>query len=420
MNGSDFDVAVVGAGAAGLGAAARLQGAGLACVVLEAKDRVGGRAHALPGPSGVGLDLGCGWLHSAERNDWAEMVRPMGFTLDTTAAPWTRPAVGANFPAADQRAYRQAFDALEVRLERAAEAEKDQAASALLLPGDDRWRPLFDAFSGAYNGAPLDQISVKDYAAYQPTDQNWRVREGYGALIAAFARPLDVRLETPVSRIEHAVARLRVTTPGGVLEARAVIVAVPTRVLADEVIVLDPPLPDHLQAAADLPLGHVEKAFLGVKTPDIFPIDSRAVGRTDTADTGNYTLRPLGAPVVEAFYGGDIAAELGREPGALGRFAVEELAALFGSHVRAALTPIAESGWRADPFIRGAYSHARVGRAGARAALARTAGERLFFAGEACSAHAFSTAHGAYEAGVAAAEDVMRVLRPSAGEQGRG
>jgi monoamine oxidase len=300
-------------------------------------------------------------------------------------------------------------------MEKAAEADKDQAASALLLPGDARWTPLFDAFSGAYNGAPLDEISVKDYAAYEPTERNWRVREGYGALIAAFARPLDVRLNTPALKIEHGGARVvRVMTPGGAIEAKAVVVAVSSGVLAGEGIAFDPPLPDHLQAAVDLPLGHVEKAFLKLETPGLFPPDTRAYGRVDTADAGSYTLRPMGMPVVEAYFGGDIAAELGREPGALCRFAMEELAALFGAEVRAAFSPIAESGWRADPFVRGAYSHAKAGRTGARAVMATSAGERLFFAGEACSPHAFSTAHGAYETGLAAAQSVLRGLRPAA------
>lgn len=71
-----------------------------------------------------------------------------------------------------------------------------------------------------------------------------------------------------------------------------------------------------------------------------------------------------------------------------------ELAGLLGSAIEGLLTPMVESAWRRDPFIGGAYSHARVGHAGARAQLAAPVRERLFFAGEACSPHAFSTVHG--------------------------
>src|ERR1043166_6844114 len=64
----DIDVAVIGAGAAGVAAARRLTDAGVACVLIEARGRVGGRAHTLPGE--FALDLGCGWRHSADEKDW--------------------------------------------------------------------------------------------------------------------------------------------------------------------------------------------------------------------------------------------------------------------------------------------------------------------------------------------------------------
>jgi monoamine oxidase len=126
-------------------------------------------------------------------------------------------------------------------------------------------------------------------------------------------------------------------------------------------------------------------------------------------------VRPQGLPAIEGFFVGDLAACLELEgPGAFAAFALEELSALFGSRFPQQSEPIAESRWRADPFIGGAYSHAVVGQVGARARLAAPAGTRLFFAGEACSAHAFSTAHGAYETGIAAANAVIAALGPRA------
>jgi monoamine oxidase len=277
---------------------------------------------------------------------------------------------------------------------------------------DERpWAGLLNAFSGYYNGAPFDQISVKDYAAYQPTDENWRVREGYGALVAAAAGGLEVRLSTPVRRIVHEGACLRIEAGAGAVQAKAAILAVPTTVLAEERIVFDPPLSDKLDAASDLPLGHVEKVFLALDDAEAFPVETMVRGRTDTAETGGYTLRPMGMPVIEGFFGGTLAALLEAEAdGAFARFAIDELAAVLGSDIRKRLTPIAESQWRADPFIRGAYSHARVGRSGARAILAAPVEDRLFFAGEACSPHAFSTAHGAFETGIAAAEAALAAV----------
>jgi monoamine oxidase len=406
-----YDVIVIGAGAAGLGAAARPVDAGLEVLVLEASERLGGRARTLT-LADAALDLGCGWLHSADQNPWVKMVEPLGFTLDRSKAAWSRPALDVNFPLADQRAYRQAFDAFEARLEKAAAEEPaDRSAASLFGPQERRWTPLLNAFSGYYNGASFEEISVKDYAAYQPTHENWRVREGYGALIAAFGARLPVHLSAPVRRIEHGGAAVRAVGAFGEAEARAIIVAASTQVLAEEILTFDPPLPDKLEAARALPLGHVEKAFLQLAAPEDFPLETRVVGRTDTERTGSYTLRPMGMPVIEAFFGGELAAEIEDAPGeSFAAFAIDELAAVLGSDVRRRLTPLAESAWRAEPFIRGAYSCARVGRHGARAQLAAPVEGRIFFAGEACSPHAFSTAHGAYETGVAAAQAVCAAI----------
>src|ERR1700761_9067166 len=142
MADSSYDVVVIGAGAAGLAAAARLAGTGLKVVALEAKDRVGGRAHTLHGRSGVAIDMGCGWLHSADQNEWAAMVEPMGFTLDRSHAAWTKPALGDTFPPELQREYRQAFQHFEDLLEVAAESEHDLAASDLFPEVEARWIPL--------------------------------------------------------------------------------------------------------------------------------------------------------------------------------------------------------------------------------------------------------------------------------------
>jgi monoamine oxidase len=72
------------------------------------------------------------------------------------------------------------------------------------------------------------------------------------------------------------------------------------------------------------------------------------------------------------------------------------------------------SAWHQDPFARGSYSHALPGKAGARAVLVEPVGNRIFFAGEACSLESFSTAHGAFETGVAAGAAVLksRALNP--------
>jgi monoamine oxidase len=189
-------------------------------------------------------------------------------------------------------------------------------------------------------------------------------------------------------------------------------------VLAEEGLRIDPPLPEKVEAAGALPLGNVDKAFLRLGDARAFDPDTRVQVRTDTTDTGGYTLAPMGLPMVEAYFGGRLAAQLEAEgSGATAAFAREELASVLGSKFGASLQLLAESRWSADPFSRGAYSHARPGFANRRAVLSEPIEDRIFFGGEACSPHAFSTAHGAYDTGVEAAEAVLRTLRGEAARE---
>ncbi len=406
---AEVEVAVIGAGAAGVSAGLRLRELGAAFVILEARPRIGGRAHTVQTRLGA-FDLGCGWLHSADENPWAPIFEGLGLALDRTEPPWGKPAIPVNFPPEAQREFRAAFSALEAQLEAAAEAPADRPASELLEPGG-RWNGLLNSFSGAFNGAAFDRVSVKDYAAYADTGVNWRVLDGYGAAIARAAQELPVALDCPARRVALAPPGVRIATAQGEVRARAAVITLPTDVLAEGAVAFDPPLPRKAEAAADLPLGCVNKAFLALAGAEEFPPESRLYGRTDTERTANYHVRPFGRPAVEAYFGGALAAELEREgPGALAAFAIEEWAAAFGSDMRPRLSPLAASAWRTDPWSRGAYSHAKVGRAGQRAVLAAPVEGRLFFAGEACSEHAYSTAHGAFTTGRAAADAALAAV----------
>jgi monoamine oxidase len=404
-----FDVVVVGAGAAGIGALARLAGSGLSVVALEARDRVGGRAQTIRPRPDLPLDAGCGWLHSADVNPLVDLIARAGFTIDRTPPAWERQAGNQDFPPQEQQAFRDAYAAFEDRLERAAETGVDRPASDFLEPGG-RWNVLIDAVSSYYNGTEYDLVSVLDYAAYQDTDINYRVAEGYGAAIAALADPERIVTGCAVQAMRLDGAGVRLATSRGEVRARAVIMTLPTPLIREGLL----DLPDKLEAAAGLPLGLADKAFLFLHEPEALPTDQHLFGRTDRTETGSYHLRPFGRPYIEAFLGGRTAHTLeGEGPGAMAAFAIEELVGLMGTDFRGKLTPLGETAWAADPWSLGAYSHALPGSAGCRAALARPVEDRLFFAGEATSAEAYSTAHGAWQTGVRAAEEALVSLRVS-------
>lgn len=410
---ADHDVVIVGAGAAGIGAARTLAGRGLKLLLVDALDRIGGRAHSIRFGDWA-VDLGCGYLHSAERNDWAVIGQGLGFTIDRSDPGWDRQYRDLGFTAEEQKAAGTAFDAFVERL-RTDPPVSDRAADAL-LPGCS-WNAYAEALSAYVNGTDLGQVSVRDYLAYDAaaSEANWRVREGYGALIAAaLPEGIAVRLGCPVTMIDHGGPVLRLETAAGTIGATRVIVTVPTSVLASGALAFRPALDDKREAAAVLPLGLADKVFLAVDRPEHVPRDAHLIGNPHSAETGSYQLQPMGLPVVEGFFGGRAAAMLERlGQAAAAAFAIDELAALLGSGIRDRLTPLGGSAWRATPWIEGGYSHALPGMADRRAMLAAPVDDRIFFAGEACSASDFSTAHGALDTGIAAARAVLATLAPA-------
>src|SRR3989440_421463 len=320
----ESDVVVIGAGAAGIAAARRVKEAHVPVVLLEARGRVGGRAwtyHA----GDLALDLGCGWLHSADENELAALAPKLGFPVDAYPPPWSRPAYEANFPAAAQKDYWRTWERFYACVDAAAKAGSDRPMSDCFEPGG-RWNAMLG-------------------------------------------------------------------------------------VMATESLRFSPALPDKL-AAAQLPLGLADKVFLRVDPAEDLPLDTRLAGSTTTRETGSYTLRPNGQPMIEGYFGGEFARTLEHDgQGAFAAFATEQIANALGSDMRKRLAPIAESAWARDPFALGAYSYGNPGAHAMRAKLAVPVAAKLFFAGEHCSAADFSTAHGAYRSGVKAAEDAIRALQ---------
>ncbi|MCU6453883.1 FAD-dependent oxidoreductase [Sphingomonas sp. A2-49] len=439
---------VIGGGAAGVAAARRLHDAGADALLVEAGDRLGGRAFslslpalaagrveapALPGaargagaagpgfqradgdalrsvaqrfPAPAVVDAGCGWLHSAGRNPWTAIAERDGFAIDRSSPNWGVQWRDLGFPPDRKAALADAY----ARFECAAHAALDGPDRPLsdFVPADDPWRPMIDAISGYANGAPLDRVSLHDWAAYEhaATDDNWALPAGYGTLVAHHAAGVAVRLNTAVTHVDHRGRVLRLTTAAGTIEADRIVLALPTTAYA--ALTFDPPLPDKQAAAAALPLGIADKVFLAVDRPE-WPAHAHLTGKPDSACTASHRLSPFGLPIVESFFGG-ACAEAMPDARAATDFALGELVALLGSSWAARLTPLGATHWRAAPFIHGSYSHARVGHAPARTALAAPVDQRLFFAGEACSPHDFSTAHGAYATGIAAADAILGLL----------
>jgi len=408
---NEFDVVIIGGGAAGIGAARRLAAHGKATLMLEAYSRLGGRAYTQD-LGGHPLDLGCEWLHSGDRNAWVDIAEASGFPVDRGDPPWAKAHPGIVRDEKAQEAARHAYSDWEERL-RAVAAGSDRASDAL-EPGGD-WNAYVRAIAGFMSGVGPEAISATDYLAYDDasTGENWNLPFGYGTLVVASLPPTTaLRLATPAERIELTTDGVAVTTRAGTVRAGAAILTVSTAVLAGDAIRLPSGLDPWREAAAALPLGRNEKIFLEIVRDAAFAPDTHVYGNLHDPRSAAYSIRPNGWPVIEAFLGGEGARILDQEGPAAGFAHVSaELAALFGSDVASAIRPLVATSWSRMASIGGAYSCALPGRADARARLARPFEDRLFFAGEATHPFDFTTAHGAHDSGQRAADEAMSALR---------
>lgn len=406
---NDVDVVIIGAGAAGIAAAGRLHERDCSLLLLEASPRLGGRAWTVETGKHA-LDLGCGWLHSAERNPWMRLAKAHCVEIDRREAAWGRQYLDLGFSADDQREARAALTDWRKRLPTLM-PHSDRASDALIEGA--RWNTYIRSICGFSNGVAPDQMSAKDYLAYDAacSYRNWRVPIGMGTLIArSLPSSVPVSLSTPVSAISEISQGLRITTPKGDFRARTAIMTVPTNVLAGNTIRLPGNLDPWREAASHLPLGHNEKLFLQANDP-AFASETHLLADPANPLACDFYIRPFGWPVIECYLGGE-SARVMSEHGLIAAFtlAMDQLADLFGDGIRSNLKPLASSNWSRLDQIGGAYSCALPGRSDARNRLATSWKERLFFAGEATSPDDYASAHGAHASGERAADEAIAVL----------
>ena len=421
----DTDVIVIGAGLAGLGAATALRARGLRCVVLEAANRIGGRAWTAYPESlgGVWFDMGAVWLHDAAHNPLVPLAQATGETLlRSDELRHERTFVGARLATPAELAD---YDGAAARFEAAADtllaAHADVPLSAVTrsLP-DDPWAPTIEAWEGpVICTVDADRFSARDWRRNALSGFNLVPQGGVGAFVARnLGAGLDIRLDTPVLgvRWNGPGGQISVDTPAGTLTARAGIVTVSTGVLAAGTIAFDPPLPpsvaDSVQA---LPMGLAIKVALRATGPDRLDLPPHTSVDRQVARSGEtfvpFQCWPFNRDYVQGWIGGGIAWDLARAgEAAVVDHALAQLRAVFGSRVDRLFAGGGRlvTHWDADPFVQGAYCYAVPGQASARDRLAEPVGDgHLLFAGEACNVPYAGTVAGAWISGQSAAAAIV-------------
>ena len=416
----DVDVVIIGAGSAGLSAAKAAASQGLSFALIEASHRIGGRAYTEEFVPGMPYDLGCHWMHSASLNPFVAIADEHGFSYRRDSQ-WRSNifAGGAFLPEDVRQRWMDGMEADHAAID-AAGAQGRDVAVADVIDLAAPWAPFMAYWFSLGTSRDVDQVSVLDVTNYNDTEENWPLREGFGALVARWAAEVPVTLNARAERITWSGSGVRVETARGTIAGRTALVTVSTNVLTSGGIVFDPGLPDwKLEAAAALPLGVHNRIGIMLKD-NPFPPEAPATATIQIGDADevpmSIQIRPFGMDYVSGVTGGRHGSWLERAGIAASiDHMTERLVAAYGSNIRASLSErTIVTAWESDPWTLGSYSGAMPGHGHARAELARPVDDILYFAGEASSSEFFSTCHGAYLTGIAQIEAIAARLRAAA------
>lgn len=415
---ADPEVLVIGAGAAGIGAARTLVERGVRVAVLEARDRIGGRALTVS-IRGHALDLGAHWLHAGPINPLVALGRTRGERLKL-APQESHVWVDRRRGRPDEiRANARAFDRADQAMTRgAAQPGPDRPAETALPPGLGPWGTRVAQVHGLVSGRALDEVSLHDFPSLEYSE-NFFLAGGYGSYLARLANDLPIALASPVTRINWSDRQVRVETGDGTTyRARAVIVTVPVMVLRDGPA-FSPPLPNAVRAAIDgFSTGIYEHAVLHWPSSPFRGRDRLAaihgtrpspaglLTRIDDTPFHYYELDVHEAEALDA---------AGSGPDGVRRHVRAVLAEQFGRARLRDLTIPAVSAWRHDPWSRGSWAVVPPGHAPARAFLRAPLANTVWFAGEALSRLQWGTVGGAYEEGTRAAAAAAERIRAGTG-----
>lgn len=422
-------VLIIGAGAAGLAAAHRLVQSGVPCRLLEARSRAGGRIYTVQDKSSKApIELGAEFLHGQQNATWQYVHRARLRTLEVPDRHF-RPEHG------ELHKIHGFWDELEQVFSRATAAAPDQDLQSFL---DQAWslspaqKRLTKEYVEGFHAAPADRVSLhwlkemESPGESSEAKRNFRIREGYGALLKWFVAQLAVRgvalrVNTAVKEVRWKDGRVTVTAqaPEGpaLFEAEQAIITLPLGVLqqtGSDSVVFTPPLNAKAKAINGLGVGCVVRLTFLFRS-QLAPMKQ---GGFIHAGEGPFPVwwSDDRGHTLTAWVGGPNAQRLATtNKSKLESLALTQLAKILGTRLETLenlLVGAYNHDWANDKFSRGAYSYTPVRMNGMSRALAAPLADTLFFAGEATDyTGGQGTVHGALASGQRAAEELLQCLK---------
>ena len=410
------DAIIIGAGAAGLAAARDLSGSGKTIVILEARQRIGGRIFTHHEPNiPLPIELGAEFIHGYAEETF-KIVEAAGLLAYELPDDHWMSAHGklrrdSNF-----------WQSLNRVLRRIPERAHDISFAEFLkkqksLP--PRLKRIATDFAEGYNAAHADRISAASMRKSddeQDEPKQYRIANGYDALIEWLRAGLDparstLHLGSEVTEVKWRRGSVDVATRRGeTFRAQAAVITIPIGVWkSPHAIRFDPPLREKERAVAKVEVGHVVKIIFGFREP-FWDRDQTFVHASDPFMPTWWTTSPVHASLLTGWAGGHAADRLLAVGDIAGR-ALQSMESVFGVSRRAINSKLEWArmcNWQAEPFSRGAYSYAGIGGQHAHETLARHVSGTLFFAGEATTSGETGTVAGAIATGRRAAKQLLK------------
>ena len=411
-----LDLVIIGAGAAGIGAARAAAKAGLTHQVIEASHRIGGRAYTEDLAPGVPFDLGCHWLHWSDINPLVAEADRLGFAIDRNFAfsphLWLN---GRHATPAENNAYAAYFDWAESGGAAALPTHEDRDVLSLLDTDSPYFAPYAHVFSVIHAADP-DGVSVRDVMSQVTSGGDWPVRDGLGRMMTRLGADIPVSLNTVAEEIDWSPRdHLIVRTNRGTVTARVALITVSIGILQSDLLKFRPALPAATIAAINGFSPGVANRVALYFDRDVFGDVRHNLTIVDgDAEPLAIHIPTFGFNYVVGQTGGHYASHLTRAgQRAATDYVLDRVAAVFGQGIRRHFVRSIVSAWDTDPWVLGAYASVKPGHFGARDRLAEAVDNRLFFAGEAVGMPMVATCGGAYRSGTQAIGRIAAALQPA-------